>query len=65
MKSNSNRSVLLLFVVAFAAMSQVSNAFYFYAMKNKERCFSDTVVKNNTLEMEVQILDEDVLNQLV
>ena len=38
---------------------------YFYAAKDKWRCFSDTVVKNNTLEMEVQVLDESVLNLLV
>lgn len=30
-----------------AMLSQVSNAVYFYAQKNKWRCFSDTVVKNN------------------
>ena len=60
-KTKTNRPMLLA-IVALAILTQVSNAVYFYAAKDKWRCFSDTVVKNNTLEMEVQVLDESVLN---
>ena len=56
-KTKTNRPMLLA-IVALAILTQVSNAVYFYAAKDKLRCFSDTVVKNNTLEMEVQVLDE-------
>ena len=57
----SQKSALLLLITACAMMTQVTNAVYFYAAQNKWRCFSDTVVKNNTLEMEVQVMDPDVL----
>ena len=43
----------------------MSNAWYYYAEKGHWRCFSDTVVKNNTLEMEVQVIDPFVLEKLV
>ena len=43
----------------------MSQAVYFYAEKGKWRCFSDTIVKNNTLEMEVQVLDPVVLGSIV
>ena len=35
------------------------------AEPDKWRCFKDTVVSNYTLEMEVQVLDEQVLEMLV
>ena len=53
---------MLVFVAFIVAQAQ---AVYFYAQKGKTRCFSDTVVSNNTLEMEVQVLDKEVLNMLV
>lgn len=56
---------MLLLVSALAMLIQLNNAVYFYAAQGKWRCFSDTVVKNNTLEMEVQVLDTGVLDQLV
>ena len=83
MKAKSQRSALLFLIIALSILTQVSQAVHFYAAKGKERCFSDTVVKNNvshfihhshpnnhvffmqTLEMEVQVMDEDVLKNLV
>ena len=59
------KSSVLLMISALAMLVQMSNAVYFYAAQGKWRCFSDTVVKNNTLEMEVQVLDSGVLDQLV
>lgn len=35
------------------------------AEPDKWRCFKDTVVSNYTLEMEVQVLDEQVLDNIV
>ena len=58
-------SPMMLVIMALALLTQMSNAVYYYAAQGKWRCFSDTVVKNNTLEMEVQVLDEGVLDQLV
>ena len=58
-------SPMMLVIMALALLTQMSNAVYYYAAQGKWRCFSDTVVKNNTLEMEVQVLDEGVLDLLV
>jgi len=44
---------------------QTVNAVYFMAEPDKWRCFKDTVVSNYTLEMEVQVLDEPVLDNIV
>lgn len=61
MKLASPKTSLLLLIVALAYLSTLSNAVYYYASRGKWRCFSDTVVKNNTLEMEVQVMNEEVL----
>jgi len=37
---------------------------YYYAEQGKERCFTDTVVTNYTLEIEVQILDQEVVEEI-
>lgn len=52
------------FLVSLAALCQVQ-AVYFMAEPDKWRCFKDTVVSNYTLEMEVQVLDEQVLDNIV
>ena len=57
MKMKKGAPSVLLLALCVSLMGQVSNAVYFYAQKGKWRCFSDTIVKNNTLEMEVQVLD--------
>ena len=57
MKMKKGAPSVLLLALCLSLMGQVSNAVYFYAQKGKWRCFSDTIVKNNTLEMEVQVLD--------
>ena len=42
----------------------VCNGLFYYAEKGVEKCFQDLVVKNNTLEMEVQILDDKILKKI-
>ena len=59
------KATYLFFAVMLSLTCQLSNAWYYYAEKGKWRCFSDTVVKNNTLEMEVQVIDPVVLEKLV
>ena len=58
-------TITSLLIIAVAMLCSVSNAVYFYSSKSKWRCFADTVVHNNTLEMEVQVLDQQVLKSLV
>jgi hypothetical protein len=52
-------------LVAIIASLQLTQAVYYLAEPDKWRCFKDTVVTNYTLEMEVQILDEVVLDNIV
>jgi hypothetical protein len=47
MKVTSPKSAMLILFTVMAYLNTVSNAVYFYAAKNKWRCFADTVVKNN------------------
>jgi len=55
------RNILLMAIIGW----QTVNAVYFMAEPDKWRCFKDTVVSNYTLEMEVQVLDEPVLDNIV
>lgn len=52
-------------LVALCSFNYLAQAVYFMAEPDKWRCFKDTVVSNYTLEMEVQILDEPVLDNIV
>ena len=59
------RSLMIpVFAVLLAALCSVSQAVYYYAELDKERCFTDTVVTNYTLEIEVQILDVEVAEEI-
>lgn len=48
-----------------AALFSYAQAVYFMAQPDTWRCFIDTIVSNYTLEMEVVILEENVLDQIV
>lgn len=64
-------------LISLLTIVRFTSAVYFEAEPDKWRCFLDTVVTNyviiiqpstfllQTLEMEVQILDEDVLSGIV
>lgn len=62
-------------IIATLLLQNLVSAVYFFAEPDKWRCFKDTVVSNyvsmfvfkgvQTLEMEIQILDEEVLNNIV
>ena len=55
----------ILFLVSAALLTNMSQAVYYYSNKGFWNCFRDTVVANYTLEMEVIIMDEPVLENIV
>ena len=59
---NTNTKLLLM---GLALVANSARAVYYYSNKGFWNCFKDTVAANYTLEMEVIIMDEPVLENIV
>ena len=63
-KTRANLKVVTL-LTGLVCLSTMANGLHFYAEKNKWYCFKDSLASNYTLEMEVIVHDQEVLEMLV